>query len=922
MDGRLVSTSREGTFQIQQFTGVNRFVQGTAKKPPDFYTLQNWTNPNPGELRSIRGVTKLTGAALVGVSSITYAKFLDLGLEEKPLIVFYTPSVSSIPAPSGMIFSTSGGGATNRNVYLMYVGPGNSYSKSASSSQSIQANGLTVTCPTNVPDYIFCIHVFIQDASANYFWSGSFTRRANVFPTSITCPMPGTAATAWPTGPLLNEYVPASFDVSFGTAGSLQAGRQYYFGIAPWISGKEQETAYKTTNGNILGCYLPQGSSDITVVFDFLPLNVANDNATPTAADVTTAYVCVFMGPTIEDGLIVANNKTDGTVVPTAVSSAQSVSFSAETDVDSANETITVTGNVPENSSLWYTVTSGAGVGGIAPNRYYWTIDNIYDASTNKTTFKLAATFGGTEINITAAGAASTAKFEWRKATILIKELPHSSDLWAMCDSYNVDTAARTGIADPGRDYGIINLTTPSTPTSQNPVGMGCMALTALPHTPDNRREILTSINQKSFTVEGHTPDKSTLSTFFVQPGNKIQARQYVNRIWCANGFNTPFYVNGYVLKPSTVDGPVSGTPFFIPITEFLEFFKDRMILASRLGNTVYSEGFFYYSAIGEPSDFGSTTLQALPVRTGDQSEILGLNIYSQDLSNVGPASFLVIGKRESIFTWNGETSTGTQQIDKSVGFAGPDCYTLTRFGPVYVGRDNIYLLRSTQDIVPIGDNFKDIIQDLSDTSLFNLQAIYEDEEVKIGFTQDTDLDAEIWLRLWYEDGGIKKTWTGPHLMKPYVKNCFIASFGSERNYRVSFFGPDLYRRDDPGSFLNDGVSIMRAIKTRDLGLNADHLLKVINRVYLALRVTQDEDFDLALESQDGSQSIVVSASIELTDAQKLVENGVRQMLQFWIPQRFLARVFLTSIENTSDADMSIYDLSFLFQPIRRRSLP
>ncbi len=904
-----MATDKEETLQIKKFRGVDRFVQGTAKEPDYFYLLQNMNQPNPGELKSLGGVTKLNGAAISGVEEFKHARFLDLGAAEKSLIAFYESNVSSIPAPSGQTFATSGGSSANRNVYLMYVGPGNSYSKSVPASQAIEANGLTVTLPTNVPTYVFCVHVFIADTSGNYLWSGSFTRRDNAFPASILCPRPtGPVATL-----LVSDWTPAKFSVTFGTGGNLTPKRQYYFGLAPWISPVKNGVSYKTNNGSVMSCYLPEGKTSIALTFEYCPAAIVDDIAAPFTTEVAIAFGCVFVGTTLEDGLICGNNVTNGTILPTAVSVEQSLTI---TSVSAGNDTVTLTGNVPELARLKYV--AGTPDGGLTNNGYYYARNVVYNSATNVSTFQLSADPDGTVANLDAAGVTQTLRY--RNLSVTIKEIPESSDLWSLADSID-SSGALNGFSIPSRSQGIAYLTVASTPSSADPTGLGCMAITTLPFTPSSRREILTNHNQKSFTAQDHTPDSSTLSAFVPSTTDPIQSRQYAGRMWCVNGFNTPFYTNGYAVKPAVVDGPVDEDEFpnWFPITDFLEFFKDQLCLAGMSGNATYTEGFVYPSATGNPNDWGlvGATPTAQPVRGSDPSEILGLNIYSQDLSNLGPQTFLVTGKRNSVFTWDGDPSNVPQQIDKAVGFAGPNCYALTKFGPVYVGRDNVYLFRTSQDVVPIGDSFKDIIQNLSNEKLFSIQAVYVDEEVKIGIPtgETSDLDSEIWLRMWYDRGGIQKTWTGPHVMKEYTLCAIVDEFEGERNYRASISGADLFRRDDPGSFLNDGQLIQRNVTILNLGMTSDHLLKLITQLYMGLRIVQDEEFTITLQAQDGSQSLVFSTGIEAS-------GNLRQMLQCRFDQRFLARVLQLSVQNESDADLSIYDFSILFQPMRRRRIP
>lgn len=233
----------------------------------------------------------------------------------------------------------------------------------------------------------------------------------------------------------------------------------------------------------------------------------------------------------------------------------------------------------------------------------------------------------------------------------------------------------------------------------------------------------------------------------------------------------------------------------------------------------------------------------------------------------------------------------------------------------MYVGQDNVYLFQTSQDVIPIGDGIKDIIKGLNATQLRGVVAQFHDEDIKIAYSTDTNLDSELWLRFKYMPGGLNRYWTGPHELKEFQGVTNILNFDSQKNVRISFLDTDLYRRDDPGSFLDDGQNIHRTIKIRNLGLQQDHLLKLISRLYLATRIVQDETFYITLQSQDGSDSIVVSGT-------QVSSGNQRQLKQFLFPQRFLARVLTLSVENISNADLSVYDFSILFETIRRRTLP
>lgn len=904
-----MATPKETVLQINKFDGIDQFDDGTAVDPKKFYNLQNMFVQSEGELKALKGVTNLTGAQIAGVSDIVHAKFLDFN---SSVVLFYTPNYTTIPTPSGYSFSTTGGGASSRRVALYFVGAGNSFSATTFASQSIQANGLTVVLPTNIPDYISCVHVYIEALAGGFsdlaIWAGSFTKKAGSFPATITVPRPDTTvATA---SPITVSGRAASYTATFGTSGDLEDGKIYYFGMCPWMCGKRQTVAFYNNDQKGYAIYLPEGKSSIVATFDFLPFGVAQVDTSPVNSDLNYSQLFVVCGTTIEDGIPVGTNFSDGTQIPVPVTD-QSVTFdqASAAAVDIATDRITVTGTIPELSLLKLT-TPGTPPTGLANNTYYWVRNALYTST--GTSFQLSATLAGTIIDITGLGV-GTGTWNWKRAVVTLKTLPMNSDLWPMADDLD-STGARLAKATNPRLTGLIDLneTISGQVTSQIPKGYGALVLTQLPHVPNARRDLLSCRLQFAPTINDYTPDTTSPSEFYVYNTVAIQSRTYVGRLWCVNGLNSPFYTNGYVLKPATVDY----NSVYFPITKFLEFFQNRLMLAGGNGDAVtYSQGIFGYSDAGNTNFFGTTVLQSKPVRFGDESEIRGLAIYSQDLTTTGPQTFFIVGKKDSIYTWNGETDAAAQQIDRQTGFAGPDCFTRTRFGPVFVGRDNIYFLQNSQLLVPMGDDVRNVIQSLSDTQLYSIQNIYHEEQVKIGYPTDVDIDREIWMKFFYNNGGISKKWSGPHIMKSYTGENIITQFAGENNYRLSFLDNNLYRRDDPGSFLNDGAKIQHSIRISRLGLQADHFLKVLNRVFIALKITQDEDFDLVVETEDGSQSKVFSATA-------LFENGARQLFQNWISERMLARVLSLSIENASDGDLSIYDISLLFQVLKRRTLP
>ncbi len=564
--------------------------------------------------------------------------------------------------------------------------------------------------------------------------------------------------------------------------------------------------------------------------------------------------------------------------------------------------------------------------------KYYYVVSSTFTASTGKSTIGLASSPGGTALALVTAGAAVWS-FSWAHYTATISCLPKSLDRVACCGSWSTNATYVAPKAISGRGVGVVTLATQFSDAglSDAPTQIACGMFTSLEFTFVNFRHIANPASMSAVNNANYRSTVVNLTTAFPfaipiedsaaeEIDWEFMSGQYGNRIWCVNDYNEPFYSNGYVLKTGIPSAPGSDTFARWPITKYITFIKDRMVLANDRGNQSYAEGYFYFSKLATGSgdiqnfSFNSTTPNVLPVNTSDQSKINGLFVYSQNLSTVGAQTYLVVGKEASIFTWDGEVTSAAKQITQATGLAGPKAYCLSKFGPVYVGRDNVYLLRSADDLTPIGDNIKDIIENLTEDQLGNVQAVFHEDSVKIAYQNATEIDRELWLRFIYRGGQIQKLWSGPHVRKSFIEQALIPSFDDQLNVRVSHGDAEFYRLDDPGSYLNDGLPMARAIQFSNLGLQFDHFWKLITNIYLALRVAQDESFDLTFESEDGSQSMVIQVDVTAS-------GTVRLLSQTQIKQRFTARVFKLTIEQSSNGPLSFYDISILYQQIRRRLL-
>lgn len=857
-----MGTKKEQTLQIKDFRGVNRFNDGTITQPNEFYTMQNMHPVNRAEIASINGVVDQSGATVLpGVESILHTAFLEQGFGEKFYMAFFNfDGTVATPTLSAANFSTSGGSGSTRYIQIIYTGPGGAQSKATQASFSIEANGLTYTPPVDVPAYVFEIFIYINASNSlsddPYVLCGSMHRRNGVFASSITVPLPVFAVTT----SVVPDVQPTEFIAKGTTGGSLVPNRTYYVAIAPFMGaysgyqslGGRDVRAYLTTTASVtsfMTFQLGTGQTAATLTFNFA--------ASPAvAAGTNVTRWCIFMGTTPEDMMAVSNT-TDGTVV-------------SITDTVARNGTFIVK-EVPYNSNLgvWMEGTGNRDVGGIVSG----VVTTEPASSTNR-------------------------NFGHYRALNYFGLGNSGSDL-----SAGGDYAATAAVG--------VNVNPSSGVT-------GVWVTKELPFTETTAYQIAPNIMEKSRSINGGLVADTSVpflsafapSFFWNVSGTEIHSVPLGDRLYCVNGQNPIFYTNGYVFRPIIKDN--GGSP--IPITKYIESVRDRLVCAGGPDNFANTSHQVFYSETNDPFNFG-----AAPVwnnfRVWSKDEINGMGVFSQNLDASGPNSFLVISKKDNLFTWNGLTGTSqvVSELNYNLGFAGPRAFVKTKLGPVFVGRDNIYVFKSSDSILPFGYEFKDVLAALTDTQRNLVNCVFHEDRVKIAYpSSGTDLDREIWLELRLEDGAIQKYYSGPHTLLPFNTQAVASSFDSISNLRLSSYNSLIYQRDS--GTLNNGSSIARKIVINRLGLQQDHFLKLMTRVYMAIKIGQNETFTLTFDQEDGSSQTVKSEVA-------LVATAARQLLQAHVVDRVLGRVNSLTIDNTSTMALSIYDISMLFNVIRRRQL-
>ena len=949
-----MSTDNEKTLQVNLFTGIDRYNSGgTSRGPGEFYTLQNLDIISDGVIQTIGGVTEQS-TNIPACSSIVHTSFMESSIGGQLLINYYKPTFTDVPMVSADVVSALASGAAYTRFAVVYVGAGGS--RKAVFFNASSNTGGTWTTPTAISSAVHQVLFYTGpsagsgDTSAySYQFQRAMSRMSNgAFASAInigviTSTLNQTTSAIASGDTLATQPTVAIFTPS--TGGTLTPNKTYYFGLCPKLSATAYsdslqlpEVSLRDTASTFFTYQLPAGYNSINAIFAGMPANMYGN----TGID----YI-PFMGVNPED-LAVAQNASghsllSGTGSASAINNGLYQFFSI--DVSVADNTIALNADGTSFRAAFKTntpVTLG-NFGGGAPaplvaGTTYYIINNT------GSTFQLAATSGGSAIDITTTGSGTHSLALAHAAYLFTTEnINNSLSINMQSQPYRNGGSSPNGVsggaeqsAVSSRGAGRFNAGfwnesgfTSINTASANVELIGIRAMSSLPYAASASWEIMPNHFNRAFALNSKNTtfnDPQPVKFAYYQPGAfalassspELHTREYFNRQYVVNGVNQLCYTNGYVMNPVIRDYQTA----LIPITQYIESFSQRIILGGGPTNFANTEGVFFYSQTANPFSYTAVASASSPawnflnVRASDDAYIKGFGVYSQDLSVDGPAAFLVIGKNRSCFVWNGDTAQGAKQVDRRTGFAGPRCFTLTDVGPIFVGSDgNVYFIKNSEEFDYIGDQVVSIFSDLTEANLYNVNATFTNGIAKIGYTDTTSLDRELWFKFVRGPQGQYPAWTGPHVMKAYTGQSVGRSFANIIDARVSFLNDKLYLRDSLTSQLNDTASATRSIVFNRMGLGADHFQKLITRVYMGVQVSQNETFSYSFTAQDGS-----SATLSFTGSAAST-NGTSQLVQAQAPSRFLGRIMSFTASNQSASSWSLYDMSILFQAKQRRKL-
>lgn len=738
-----------------------------------------------------------------GVADFVHVRALE-NRTDKSYMFFYEPDTTiTIPDPdmNSMVFTQNGGAGATRNVKATFVGPAG-FRSVATRSVVLGATSTSVTCPTNIPDYVQCVNLYVQTNPAGtwadgYVWVGSFSRIQGEFSAStITFFQPVEGAGTHNT----HAISFTSFTIT-PTGGQIPEGTTVHMGFTPHTGIAAKRVQLADTSGRSVVYTIPPGWGGFQITLN----GVTNAVGIPPPNFAATHFVA-YVG-------------TEFCLLPHQLIDGRSQVFA---------NAATITVNVlPQNSSC-------------APGY----IDVAYDTPTKLYSFTpylstTAAPLQQWIINdyqMSSANGALTARQPQINTLgcLVFPEVAYNGssfdpkyrrELLPHIDILSLDTTSLEDITN----------------SAMNPV---------------------TDSKCKTGWFQDGVLWSSSQPNFF---GYRMDSRIFRDIVITVNGVNQAWQANGYVWRPRVQTyGTIPTDTLPIPITAFVEVFKGFLVLTGGPANFANAGSVVYYSNSGNPSVFLPTAF--FDIDFSDATPVNGLGLLSQNLSTAGPSVYLIIGKIGSILTWNGETGSGQSvvQMDKSIGFAGYRSFTLTDHGPMFVAQDNVYIVKNFTDVDPVGYEFADVFESLSVRQKAMVDVCWHDNTIKIAYPSVDGLaynDREIWYRFEATSDGDQKWATGPHEMMD-MTNQRVVTIGDERSVRLSCSGfngvASTFKRDDETISTNNGADQVRQIVITNLGLNRDHFEKLMKRSYLAVNTTQAETFTMTLTGEDGSSGSLV----------------------------------------------------------------
>jgi hypothetical protein len=892
-----MASASEQTIAINKFQGIDRYEEGSIDDPNKFKTLANWNIPKMGVIESLPGSSDFLPNSVLEGRKIYHANFLER-LDGEKFLVVAADADSDFSNSSNLInaaqFATLGSTPIAHNTFVMYRGLGRTLYRSNLGNLSYGTNtttsGLTFTIPTLTSMHKDCVEILIysrppggfgSEVSSNgaYILVCSLTRDDDGnFPTgSVSIPYPQCRALAT----VAVEQTPTAFSVQTTAASgtNLKAGRVYYVAIAPWMCNSQVwnsgSTNHRLPRARCVwdGASTPEIIMSFTVPKDGDSITLDFTGMTGTInGNVINRYL-VYVGETPEDLMLVGHNSkvglpilatSSGTVLQCKIINIPSNSSMRPqfTDLDyhpMTNQTYTLNAFNGRASGVCLGLIVSSGVGGS---------QGVTDYGTGFEPRKRVAWFS------------------IQSRTGFVRHLftsPYHRGATLIDQTLYVD--ADSGIG--GFDSFVI---------------------------------------YRNFFATTKLADPDALNPAVCY---RPQSVSMYSRLYVVDGQMQMFYTNGKTMSVVCTDYQT----YKAPIAKTLTLFQERLVIGGGLdlppvyqnqfSQTAQYPNMVAYSQANNPFSWTATpgvtpSQNQLFVNATEGSDVVGFGVVSETLASSGPSSFLVIGKSNSILSWNGTTTSGAQTLTTITGFMSRESFGLTRAGGIFVGKDgNVYSLKGISNPIPMGYEVQSILDAIPESYKPYLNAVRVRDNLVIAYpTEDENLTRQIHLEVRTLDEGTMRLYEGPHDMHNILGHNFISSFDDIADFHVAFdsSGGRLILLNDASTFTALGApAVEKVIEIDRLGFGENTTLKRINRIFLDVEIETDETFTFTIEGTDATQPIV---SFSKT-AQYI--NGSRQILQAFVPSRSLGRINLVRITSESLNKVKIYEIDLLISGVRRR---
>jgi hypothetical protein len=392
------------------------------------------------------------------------------------------------------------------------------------------------------------------------------------------------------------------------------------------------------------------------------------------------------------------------------------------------------------------------------------------------------------------------------------------------------------------------------------------------------------------------------------------------------------FETDGYVSRLLGYDYGTSSPPR----SKFISVYQESLVIG---GGSQFSESFnkVFFSNALNPYNFsqtGSGADLAFIVISQTPEAVSNVGIYSFGTGVDGPRSQLLITKKNSLWALTDLPTDFTSQtfmtsLSARVGSVGATIVN-TPIGTLFASKENVYIVDSNGEPVPIGDGIESILRE---SYMENAWACFHKNHYKLSFasSEDSGNDLELWL-------DIRKTkalkgrpvWYGPHIGREltYSNNEYLVDDSDDRvisditEKRLYFTDTE----DIPSDF---GAAVKAKIVTKEYKLEPAQMAnKLMTRFYWKLKVMRPTSLTdtttIDAGAQEETQVLEVAPPDQATWDQSsfvmtIFDSAWHALYPYFYQNRLVGRTVQKTLEHDAIDNVSISGLALLYKVETRR---